>query len=241
MKVRPSPPKKRGKAIQTLRLAEPPAQVEEAPVVVTDDAQHQPWDQALDDLFQELREHPPPSVCADKTDLDDPVYCPLHQNGLTKKVSQKGWEYTRCDVKNCPIWLPWDKCLTQILMEIRYNMHPMVRQGLVYCFCEEVCKVGLTKKAESPNVGRCFLTCAQKNAERPGCQFFQWIDQDWCWKNGKFQKELCDKCVLTSWSWVLMILFNRSSVLSFNEFLNCVIRRTSGGGFSCPGRSDNRL
>ena len=180
-------------AIQTQIVAVPYKYetVEEAPVVP--DPQTQTWDQELDDLFKKLRDHPPPEEKKEeekRVTIDDNLYCPLHTNVLTKKVSQKGWEYTRCEVKNCPIWLPWDKYLQQILMEVHCNMHPALRQGLFYCFCHEPCKVGLTKKQESPNVGRCFLTCAQKNAQREGCRFFQWIDQEWDRKNTQLQSDL---------------------------------------------------
>lgn len=159
--------------------------VEEAPVVP--DPQMQTWDQDLDDLFKTLREHPLPDK---EVKIDDNLYWPLHTHVLNKKVSQKGWEYTRCQVKNCPIWLPWDQYLQQILMEVQIHMHPTLRQGLFYCFCQEPCKVGLTKKPESPNKGRCFLTCAQKNAQREGCRFFQWIDQEWEPKNVQLQSDL---------------------------------------------------
>ena len=67
-------------------------------------------------------------------------------------------------------------------------MHPTLLQGLFYCFCREPCKVGLTKKG--PNQGRCFLTCAQKNAQRIGCKFFQWIDREWDPKNQQLQSDL---------------------------------------------------
>ena len=69
-------------------------------------------------------------------------------------------------------------------------MHPSLRQGFFYCFCREPCKVGLTKRKESTNFGRCFLTCAQKNAQRAGCQFFQWIDEEWGRTNAHFQCEM---------------------------------------------------
>ena len=106
--------------------------------------------------------------------------CPLHTDvSLKKKVSKRGWEYVRCSEKNCPIWLPWDRHLSYVLSEVQNKMHPVLRQGFFYCFCLEPCKVGLTKRIESPNRGRCFLTCAQKNTQRAGCNFFQWIDEVW--------------------------------------------------------------
>lgn len=162
--------------------------VEEAPVVP--EPQVQTWDQQLDELFQSLREHPKPpeKTLSNTVNVDDHLYCPLHSHVLDKKVLQKGWEYTRCQVKNCPIWLPWDPSLVQILIEVQFNMHPTLRQGLFYCVCQEPCKVGLTKKG--PHHGRCFLTCAQKNAQRIGCQFFQWIDQAWSPKNQQLQSDL---------------------------------------------------
>ena len=49
----------------------------------------------------------------------------------------------------------------------------------------------MTKKG--PNKDRCFLTCAQKNAQRIGCKFFQWIDQDWSPKNVELQSDLSQK------------------------------------------------
>ena len=182
-------PKKQKTTIQTIRRAKneekikygssvvnAEVKVEEAPIVP--DPEVQSWDKEFDDLFKSLRDHPkvdpsPPKQVFDKNGIDANLYCPLHSNVLNKKVSQKWWEYTRCDVKNCPIWLPWDQTLQQFLLEIHFNMHPLIRQGLFYCFCEEPSKVGLTKNPESRNVGRCFLTCAQKNAEQQGCKFFQ--------------------------------------------------------------------
>ena len=163
--------------------------VEEAPVVP--DPQKETWDKELDELFKNLREHPPQEEKEVK--IDDNLYFPLHTNVLNKKVSQKGWEYTRCQVKNCPTWLPWDKYLQQILMEVHFNMHPSLRQGLFYCFYQEPCKVALTKKEESPNRGHCFLTCTQKNAQREGCRFFQWIDQEWDQKNAQLPSDLSTK------------------------------------------------
>ena len=32
-----------------------------------------------------------------------------------------------------------------------------------------------------------FLTCAQKNAQREGCHFFQWIDEVWGPRNSDLQ------------------------------------------------------
>ena len=64
---------------------------------------------------------------------------------------------------------------------------PHAASRVFYCFCREPCKVGLTKRIESPNRGRCFLTCAQQNAQREGCQFFQWIDEAWGPRNNDLQ------------------------------------------------------
>ena len=83
-----------------------------------------------------------------------------------------------------PDWLPWDLHLNYVLSEVQNKMHPTLPEGFFYCFCREPCKVGLTKRLESPNRGRCFLTCAQKNAQHEGCHFFQWIDEAWGpWNN----------------------------------------------------------
>ena len=62
-----------------------------------------------------------------------------------------------------------------------------VSRVFFYCLCREPCKVGLTKRTECPNCGRCFLTCAQNNAQRAGCNFFQWIDEVWAPRNTDLQ------------------------------------------------------
>jgi len=78
-----------------------------------------------------------------------------------------------CNEKNCPIRLPWDRHLGYVLSAVQNKMHPVLRQGFFFfCFCREPCKVGLTKRMESPNCGRCFLTCAQKDAQLQGCNSF---------------------------------------------------------------------
>ena len=127
---------------------------EEAPAIITPGPVEDTvvWGKELDDLFRSLRE---PNNNADPT-------CPLHTHVLKKKASKKGWEYVRCSEKNCPIWLPWDGHLGHVLSEIQNKMHPSLRQEFFYCFCRQPCKVGLTKRKESPNCGRCFLTCAKK-------------------------------------------------------------------------------
>ena len=117
------------------------------------------WEKELDDLFRTLRDPQDEGVSSTEKDPS----CPLHTHvSLKKKVSKRGWEYVRCSEKNCLIWLPWDRHLSYVLSEVQHKMHPVLRQGFFYCFCREPCKVGLTKRLESPNRGRCFLTCAQK-------------------------------------------------------------------------------
>ena len=156
--------------------------IEEAPPIIHQETTV--WEKELDDLFRTLRD--PPDETVSSTQKDPP--CPLHTHvSLKKKVSKRGWEYVRCSEKNCPIWLPWDRHLNYVLSEVQHKMHPVLRQGFFYCFCREPCKVGLTKRLESPNCGRCFLTCAQKNAQREGCQFFQWIDEVWGPRNNDLQ------------------------------------------------------
>ena len=145
--------------------------VEEAPPIIDEELEKE-----LDDLFRTLREPQDEGV---EIEAADPS-CPLHTHvSLKKKVSKRGWEYVRCSEKNCPIWLPWDRHLSYVLSEVQNKMHPVLRQGFFHCFCREPCKVGLTKRIQSPNRGRCFLTCAQKNAQRVGCNFSQWIDELW--------------------------------------------------------------
>ena len=139
--------------------------VDEAPPTISEDTVM--WEKELDDLFRTLREPQDEGV---KIDMDPS--CPLHTHvSLKKKVSKRGWEYVRCR-GNCPIWLPWDRLLNYVLSEIQNKMHPVLRQGFFYCFCREPCKVGLTKRTESPNCGRCFLTCAQKMHNVKGVIFF---------------------------------------------------------------------
>ena len=198
-KVRPPPPmlemegpplRKRTQPAKVRAPKKRKEEVEEA--LVVPDPEIQSWDKSLDELFQQLRDHPKPEqVLTNTTVINDQLFCPLHSHVLDKKVSQKGWEYTCCHVKNCPIWLPWDQTLQQILLEIQFHMHPNLHPGLFYCQCQEPCKVGMTNKG--PNKDRCFLTCAQKNGQRIGCKFFQWIDQDWSPKNAKLQTDLSQK------------------------------------------------
>ena len=138
--------------------------IEEVPPIINEDTVV--WEKELDDLFRTLRE--PQDEGASSTEKDPP--CPLHTHvSLKKKVSKRGWEYVRCSEKNCPIWLPWDRHLSYVLSEVQNKMHPALRQGFFYCFCREPCNVGLTRRLESPNRGRCFLTCAQKNAQSTRC------------------------------------------------------------------------
>ena len=152
-------PRKRTQPTKPRTPKKKKVKVEEAPIVVPPEDKMM-WEKGLDDLFRSLREPP-----KDKT-------CPLHAQVLKKTVSKKGWEYTRCNEKNCPIWLPWDGHLEHVLSEIPTKMHPTLRQGMFYSFCREPCKVGLTERQESPNCGRCFLTCVQKNAPTDRVLFF---------------------------------------------------------------------
>ena len=175
--AKPCAPKKTKVVSQT--------KVEEAPPIINEDTVV--WEKELDDLLRTLREHQDENASSFTSTQKDPS-CPLHTHvSLKKKVSKRGWEYVRCSEKNCPICLPWDRHLNYVLSEVQNKMHPALRQGFFYCFCGEPCKVGLTKRLESPNRGRCFLTCAQKNAQREGCNFFQWIDEVWGPRNSDLQ------------------------------------------------------
>ena len=170
--MKPRAPKKTKVVSQT--------KVEEAPPIINEDTVV--WEKELDDLFRALREPQDETVSSVTSTPKDPP-CPSHTHvSLKKKVSKRG-----CSGKNCPIWLPWDRHLNYVLSEVQNKMHPALRQGFFYCFCGEPCKVGLTKRFESPNRGRCFLTCAQKNAQRQGCHFFQWIDEAWGPRNTDLQ------------------------------------------------------
>ena len=141
--------------------------VEEAPPTIIEDTVV--WEKELDDLFRTLRE--PQDEGVSSTQKDPP--CPLHTHvSLKKKVSKRGWEYVRCSGKNCPIWLPWDRHLNYVLSEVQNKMHPVLRQGFFYCFCREPCKGGLTKRTQSPNGGRCFLTLLKKIHNVKGVIFF---------------------------------------------------------------------
>ena len=175
--TKPRAPKKTKVVSQT--------KVEEAPPIINEDTVV--WKKELDDLFRKLREPQDENVSTFTRTQKDP-YCPLRTHvSLKKKVSKRGWEYVRCSEKNCPMWLPWDLHLNYVLSDFQNKMQPALRQGFFYCFCREPCKVGLTKRIESPNRGRCFLTCAQKNAQREGGQFFQWIDEVWGPRNTDLQ------------------------------------------------------
>ena len=175
--TKPRAPKKTKVVSQT--------KVEEAPSIINEDTVV--WEKELDDLFRKLREPQDENVSTFTRTQKDP-YCPLRTHvSLKKKVSKRGWEYVRCSEKNCPMWLPWDLHLNYVLSDFQNKMQPALRQGFFYCFCREPCKVGLTIRIESPNRGRCFLTCAQKNAQREGGQFFQWIDEVWGPRNTDLQ------------------------------------------------------
>ena len=141
------------------------------------------FEETLNDLFKSLEEKKPEVVNKKK-------YCPLHLGVLKKKVSRKGWVYTRCDTKNCPIWLAWDDYLDPILSDMQYKMHVKLRQGLFFCYCRQPCKIGMTKNPSSTNYKRCYLTCAQQRADNDGCPMFQWIDEDWSVANEMLQEEL---------------------------------------------------
>ena len=64
------------------------------------------------------------------------------------------------------VWLGEDrKCSAAVVgLDLLLGLSMVRRCSLnrFYCFCREPCKVGLTKRQESPNCGRCFLICAQK-------------------------------------------------------------------------------
>ena len=143
--TKPCAPSKK-KAIQ---LQQQP-KVEEAPPTIIED--RVVWEKELEDLFRTLQEPQDDGV---KIDWDPP--CPLHTHeSLKKQVSKRGWEYIRCSEKNCPIWLPWDRHLNYVLSGVQNKMHLALRRGFFSFFCREPCKVGLTKRTESPNCGRCF-------------------------------------------------------------------------------------
>lgn len=124
----------------------------------------------LDSLFASLRE---PSKLFRQVPCEAP--CPLHQEQLlTKRTSRKGWEYVKCDAKNCPVFLPWDDLMVFTLSQL-CQVHADLAEGL--CDCQKPCKLVLARKDTSPNQGRCFLTCAQKSLTKDGCSIFQWIDE----------------------------------------------------------------
>ena len=141
------------------------------------------FEQTLNELFKSLDEKKPEEVNKKK-------YCPLHLGVLKKKVSRRGWVYTKCNTKNCPIWLAWDDYLDPILVDMQYKMHVKLRQGLFFCYCRQPCKIGMTKNPSSTNYKRCYLACSQQRADNDGCPLFQWIDEDWSVANEKLQEEL---------------------------------------------------
>ena len=183
-KVEPRQKKLRLPAIQTIR---PVLKKDESAITTTQVLEEgdssKVFEQTLNELFKSLDEKKPEEVNKKK-------YCPLHLGVLKKKVSRRGWVYTKCNTKNCPIWLAWDDYLDPILVDMQYKMHVKLRQGLFFCYCRQPCKIGMTKNPSSTNYKRCYLTCAQQRADNDGCPMFQWIDEDWSVANEKLQEEL---------------------------------------------------
>ena len=180
-KVEPKQKKLRLPTIQTIRpvLKKPDSVAAITTTQVLEEGDSSKvFEETLNDLFKSLDEKPKKK------------YCPLHLGVLKKKVSRRGWVYTRCDTKNCPIWLAWDDYLDPILVDMQYKMHVNLRQGLFFCYCRQPCKIGMTKNPSSANYKRCYLTCAQQRADNDGCPMFQWIDEDWSVANEKLQEEL---------------------------------------------------
>ena len=181
------PKQKRLRSIQTIKpVLKKPADSTVAAIsttqVLEEGESSKVWQEQLNDLFKSLEEKP--------DGVNKKKYCPLHLGVLKKKMSRKGWVYTRCDTKNCPIWLAWDDYLDPILLDMQYKMHVKLRQGLFFCYCRQPCKIGMTKNPSSTNYKRCYLTCAQQRADNGGCPMFQWIDEDWSVANEMLQEEL---------------------------------------------------
>ena len=96
--------------------------------------------------------------------------CPLHGNVLERRTSAEGWEYVECSQKNCPILLPLDRNLCYVIVrQWEEETDRTVRQGNFFCRGGKICKVGVKKKANSTNRGRCYLSCKT-------CKYFKWID-----------------------------------------------------------------
>ena len=183
-KVEPKQKRLRLPVIQTLKpvLKKPDSSAAAITQVLEEGDSSKVFQDTLNDLFKSLDEKP--------NEVNKKKYCPLHLGVLKKKVSRKGWVYTRCDTKNCPIWLAWDDYLDPILLDMQYKMHVKLRQGLFFCYCRQPCKIGMTKNPSSTHYKRCYLTCAQKRADNDGCPMFQWIDEDWSQANEMLQEEL---------------------------------------------------
>lgn len=138
-------------------------------------------EKVLDTFFREMDEQLKPKLTVEASAFVGPTImpeapianqcCPLHEDvTLLKKTSAKGYEYVKCSEKNCPIWLPWDQCLSYVLSEVKEKMHATDQQEY-FCYCRKACKVGLHKEANSRFRGCCYLACAQSK-----CDFAQWID-----------------------------------------------------------------
>ena len=191
-KVDPKQKKLRGAVIQNIKPMLKKADSSDSTVAtiktqVIEEGNSKVWEEQLNDLFESLKEKPEELK---KSPPETKKHCPLHLGVLKRKVSRKGWVYTKCDTKNCPIWLAWDDYLDPILTDMQYRMHPNVRQGLFFCYCRQPCKISMTKNPSSTNYKRRFLVCSQKRANNDGCSLFQWIDEDWNAYNETLQEEL---------------------------------------------------
>ena len=124
---------------------------------------------------------PPPPEAATNPSLPPSLVareemCPFHREAEVQRGTlAKGWAYVRCPEPKCPYWEPATKAA--VISEMTRNqLHQEIAEGPWICYCWEASCVGLVNKnAQSPNLGRAYLSCSQE----PKCYFFQWVNRPW--------------------------------------------------------------
>ena len=108
----------------------------------------------------------------------EPSQCKDPPAKLCLSRDQLQFEYVYCQEydKVCPFWvvnLKW----------ARHRLHLDMKRGPWTCFCQTKAKLDRTVNSDSPNSGRMYLTCQQKQQ----CHFFQWLVSPWSDKIFEFR------------------------------------------------------
>ena len=139
------------------------------------------WEKRLDAFFRGMNEYcnqrpivkAPDQEAATLRRPDAPIqglHCPLHDYvRLERQTSAEGTDFVECSERNCPISLAWDHNLPYVISKVTGRLDPNEN---FFCGCGEVSKVGLIENADSPDRGRCYLSCKQPVK----CKFHKWID-----------------------------------------------------------------